>query len=288
MELWARFRQLIHEDETHFLELVKHFFCQFFENEFVSRGSDAHLTVAHILAVLAVPPAFYTIFLVPAYDNIFWHFPEKFAAYCLIDECRYVTFSMVVVGFVALLQWDTLFLDERDYTILTPLPLQPAMIFSTKIVALMLYLLVFLVDVGAVSTLLYPVVEVMGMRGTPISTLNFGKLFLSHAVALLSSGAFAFLFFVAVQGILINLFSARVFKKVSLALQIVGMVWLLLLLFLLPIFSLLVPHWQRAPFPALSTSFRSSGSSVCTKHFWGRAIRCFTTGRGPQAWPSAS
>src|SRR5580700_8164896 len=96
---WDWFRKLVHEDQTHFLALVKHFFYQFFENEFVSRGSEARLTVAHVLAVLAVPPALYTLYLVPAYDNIFWNFPQEYAAYCLVDQCRYVTFSMVVVGF---------------------------------------------------------------------------------------------------------------------------------------------------------------------------------------------
>jgi hypothetical protein len=248
---WDWLRTLVHEDRTHFLALVKHFFYQFFENEFVSRGSEARLTVAHVLAVLAVPPVLYTLYLVPAYDNIFWNFPQQYADYCLIDQCRYVTFSMVVVGFMALLQWDALFLNYRDYAILSPLPLQPAIIFTARIVALVLFLLLFVLDVGAVPTILYPIVETMGLRGAPISDFHFASLVAAHAVAVFSSGAFAFLFFVAVQGILINLLSPRVFKKISLCIQIVGMVALLLLLFLMPIFSVLVPRWQRAPFPAL-------------------------------------
>src|SRR5580658_6402958 len=111
---WGWLRKLVHEDETHFLMLVKHFFYQFFENEFVSRGSEARLTVAHILAVLAVPPALYTLYLVPAYTDIYANSPERLGAYCLVDQCRYVTFSMVVVGFIALLEWDALFLNYRD------------------------------------------------------------------------------------------------------------------------------------------------------------------------------
>jgi hypothetical protein len=251
MEAWTQFRRHLGEDQKRFLELVVQFFSQFFENEFVSRGSEARLTAAHVLAVLGVPTAFYTISLVPAYDNVFWNLPEKFNAYCLIDECRYVTFTMVVVGFVALLQWEKLFLDGRDYAILTPLPLKPVTIFTAKVVSLVLYLLLFLVDVAAVPTLLYPIVETMAMRGAPISALRFGNLFVSHAVAVFSSGAFAFLFFASLQGVLINLLSARAFKKIGLCIQIVGTVGLLLMLFLLPIFSALVPEWQRAPFPAL-------------------------------------
>lgn len=271
MQIWPQVRRFVREDETHFLQLVRHFFRQFFENEYVSRGSDASLTVAHVLAVLAVPPALYTLYLIPAYDAIFWHFPEKYGAYCLIDQCRFVTFSMVVVGFIALLEWDALFLDYRDHAILGPLPLQAATIFGAKIAALVLFLLLFVVAVGAVPTVLYPVVETMGMRGapvsgpvvgsvaysrmlawgTPVSSWHFGRMMASHAVAVFSAGAFGFLFFAAIQGVLINVLSARVFKKVSLAIQIIGMVALLLLLFLLPIYSLLIPRWQQAPFPSL-------------------------------------
>jgi hypothetical protein len=248
---WVQIEKLFSDDQTHFLKLVRHFFQQFFENEFISRGTEARLTVVHVLAVLAVPPILYTLYLVPAYDNIWWNFPERYAAFCLIDHCRYTAFSMVVVGFVAVLEWDALFLDRRDFAILTPLPLQPATIFTAKITALLLFLLLFVIDVGAVPTLLYPVVETMGLRGAPLPVLNFGDLVVSHAVSVFASGVFAFLFFVAVQGILINFLSPRAFKKVSLVIQILAMVTLLLLLFLLPIYSLLVPAWQRAPSPRL-------------------------------------
>lgn len=251
MRAGVQLERFFRDDPTHFLKLVRHFFHQFFENEFISRGSEARLTVIHILAVLAVPPILYTLYLVPAYDNIWWNFPQKYSAFCLIDHCRYVTFSMVVVGFVAVLEWDALFLDRRDFAILTPLPLKPATIFKAKITALLLFLLLFVVDVGAVPTVLYPVVENMGLRGAPVSVWRFGQMVVSHGVAVLASGVFAFLFLVAVQGILINILSPRVFKRVSLCTQILAVVAFLLLFFLLPIFSLLVPAWHRAPRPWL-------------------------------------
>lgn len=251
MSIRARLPKLFRDDQTHFLKLVKHFFHQFFGNEFVSQGSEARLTVIHVLALLAVPPILYTLYLVPAFDAIWWRFPEKYAPICLINHCRYVTFSMVVVGFVAVLEWDALFLDRRDFAILTPLPLQPVTIFTAKIAALLLFLWLFVVDVGAVPTVLYPVVENIGLRGAPVSVLRFGRMVTAHAVATFGSGAFAFLFFVAIQGVFINFLSPRVFKRVSLCTQILAMIALLLLLFLLPIFSLLVPAWQQAPGPGL-------------------------------------
>ncbi len=247
----SRLRTLVREDQTHFLELTNHFFQQFFQNELVSSGSEARLTTAHVLAILAVPPVLYTLYLAPAYTSIFVFFPQDYASVCLINQCRYVTFSMVVIGFVALLEWDALFMDHRDFAILASLPLRPAIIFTAKIAALVLFLFFFLVDVCAIPTVLFPVVETMGLRGAPISSLHFADMVESHAVAVFGAGAFVFLFFVAIQGVLLNVLSARAFKRASLCIQTVGMISLLLLLFLLPIFSDLVPAWQRAPFAAL-------------------------------------
>ena len=61
--------------------------------------------------MLASRPFFSPFISIPAYDNIWWNFPWQFPAVSLIDHCRYVTFSMVVIGFVAVLEWDALFLD---------------------------------------------------------------------------------------------------------------------------------------------------------------------------------
>ena len=55
-----RIRKLFRDDETHFVKLAELFIHRFFENEFVSRGSEARLTVVNVLALLALP--FYSLF----------------------------------------------------------------------------------------------------------------------------------------------------------------------------------------------------------------------------------
>jgi len=243
---WVQLRMLFHDDETHFVELAKHFFHEFFENEFVSLGSEARLTVVNALALLALPPIFYTLFQVDTYANVFWNVPWTYPSVSLIDHYRFVTFSMVVIGFVAILEWDALFLDRRDYAILTPLPLKAAKIFAAKITALLLFLSLFVVDVGGIPTLLYPLVETTGIRGHHVSFLRLCGMIAAHGFAIASASAFSFLLFVALQGLLVNLLSPRAFKKVSLFVQVLGMVTLLLLLFSLPIISTLLPTGQYA------------------------------------------
>ena len=230
----VRIRELFRDEETHFVGLAEHFFRRFFENEFISQGREARLTAIQAIALLAVPPILYTIYLVFPYDYIWWHDPQAYATVSLIDHCRFVMFSMVIIGFVAVLEWDALFLDRRDYATLISLPLKAATIFAAKITALLLFLSFFTVAVGGVPTLFYPLVESMAIR---VSFLRLCDMILAHAIAIIAASAFSFLLVAAVQGLLINVLSPRAFKKVSIGVQVDGMITLLFLLFLLPIIS---------------------------------------------------
>ncbi len=239
-------RKLFRDDETHFVQLAELFFRRFFDNEFISQGSEARLTTVHVLALLALPPILFTFYLIPVYDNIWWYYPWQFPAVSLIDHCRFVTVTMVIIGFVAVLEWDALFLDRRDYAILISLPLKATTMFAAKISALLLFLGLFIVDVGGATTLFYPLVASMGIREPHVTLLRLCGMIAAHAVAIVAAGSFSFLFFVALQGVLINLLSPRTFKTVSLYVQVLGMVMLLFLFFLLPIVSTLLPKWQQA------------------------------------------
>jgi len=241
----VRIRKLFRDDETHFVQLAEHFFSRFFDNEFVSRGGEARLTVVHILAVLAAPPILYTFSLIHTYDFIWWNFPRQFPSVALVDHCRYVTFSMVITGLVAVLEWDAMFLDRRDYAILIPLPLKAGTIFAAKITALLLFLSLFIVDTAGLPTFFYPLVETIGIGGAHVSLLHVCDMIASHGIAVFGASAFSFLFFVALEGLLINFLRPRAFKMVSLYVQVLAMVALLLLLFLLPIISDLLPTWEH-------------------------------------------
>ena len=93
---------------------------------------------------------------------------------------------------------------RRDYAILIPLPLKASTVFRAKITALLLFLSLFIVDVGGIPTLLYPVVESTGIPGYRVSLLRLLGMILAHGVAIGAASAFTFLFIVALQGLLIN------------------------------------------------------------------------------------
>ena len=246
-----KIRQMVRDDETHLVDLTSHFFNRFFDIEFISDEATAHLDVAQILAVLAVPVIVYTFFVTVAYGYVYWHF--SWALYNAIGvsvQCRYLLFSMEVIGIVAVVEWDRLFPDGQDYAILMPLPLKLRNIFCAKVAALLLFMGLFVLAIAGFPTLFYPTIEVGGLlHEGPLGHLVW--LMTAHGIAVFSGCLFMFLFFAALQGVLINLLSYRLFRRVTLYVQGLATVFLVCQLFLLPLIPDLLPVWERTHSPLL-------------------------------------
>jgi hypothetical protein len=251
MRSLARIRRLVRDEETHLVDLTLHFFKRLFDSEFISKDAEAHLGVTHILALLAVPAIFYTFYVSPTYGYVYWHFTSSlYDGICIADQCRYLLFSMTTIGVVAVVEWDRLFPDARDYAILMPLPLKLRNIFCAKIAALLVFVGLFILAVAGVPTLFYPVIEVGGTpQEGPLSHLVW--LIAAHGIAVFSGCLFMFLFFVALQGALIALLSYLQFKRVSLYVQGLATIFLACQFFLLPLVPQLLPEWERARDPVL-------------------------------------
>jgi len=73
----------------------------------------------------------------------------------------------------------------------------------------------------------------------------------AHGIAIFSGCLFMVLFFVALQGVLINLLSYRQFKRVSLYVQGLATIVLVCLLVLLPLIPQLLPDWEKVHSPLL-------------------------------------
>src|SRR5260370_1085541 len=147
----------------------------------------------------------------------------------LPDKLFFITFSMVVMGFVTVLEWDALFPDRRDFTILIPLPIRLETIFTAKIVSLCGFVLLFFAASNAISTFVYPFVAWRG--DSPF--LGVMSNMLTHAKVVLAATSFVFFFFVALQGLLMNVFSFRAFKRVSTYVQLLAVLALLMMILLL-------------------------------------------------------
>src|SRR5882672_8551624 len=177
--------------------LIRHFFERFFDKESLSPQGEPEANFTQALGFLAAPGAFIVLLFQPlsvrAWDLV-------------MIRCFFVSFSMTIMGFIVVFEWDALFPDRRDYQILTPLPIGLWTLFLAKAMALGLFVGVFLLDVNFFSAPMWP-----GIDG--------GKDLLgamaAHLAMVMLSGLFAALAMATVQGVLVALLPAEVFRRVS-------------------------------------------------------------------------
>ena len=251
MGITEKIRQMVHDDETHLFDLTRHFFKRFLNLEFISEESAAHLDVAQVLGVLTFPGWYFALERFWVYDFTYWHFtPNSYRTLTLTDQCLYVFFSMIVIGMIAVLEWDRLFPDGRDHANLMPLPLRIETIFCAKAAALAKFIGLFILAVAGIPVVLYPLVSSRGLLPAP-GLGHVVRMMMAHGIAIFSGCLFMVLFFVALQGVLINLLGYRQFKRVSLYVQGLATVVLVGLLVLLPLIPQLLPDWEKAHSPVL-------------------------------------
>lgn len=198
-------------------QLVRHFFGRFFDTESLSPQGDPQAGVVQTLGILAVPSAFFVLLFRPL---SFWDWSLVGVRYL------FVLYSMVVMGFVMVFEWDALFLDSRDHQILTPMPIRRRALLAAKASALAIFLAIFLADLNFFGVLFWPGID--GGR-------NMLSILASHLTAVVAGGLFSALAIAGIHGLIATVFRGRLYRRVSVTVQTVLMFVLVMLLFASPL-----------------------------------------------------
>jgi hypothetical protein len=213
--------------------LIRHFFGRFFEKESLSPQSEPAASLAQILGLLAVPGAFFVLLFRPL-TLVRWDL--------VAVRYLFVSFSMIVMGLVMVIEWDALFPDRRDYQILTPLPLKLRTLFFAKAAALAILLGAFLVDINFFGVLFWP-----GIDAKPDSL----AIMAAHSAAVAAAGLFGALAVAALHGLVITFCRGALLRRVSLAVQSALMAALVMLFFLTPFLAFSIRLLAPSKHPAL-------------------------------------
>jgi hypothetical protein len=201
--------------------LVRLFFSRFFDKESLSPQGDPGANVVQTLGILAAPGGFISLLL---YFN-----PQIKTGWNLVSvRCLFLWLSMVVTGFVVIFEWDALFLDRRDYQVLLPLPLPLWRVFLAKMAAFLLFLGLFLAAINGAATFFWPSVFESG---------NIPGIIGTHLLIVLLSGLFSAFAAASIQGLLLMIVPARLFRPVATCVQTILMTILVMLFFLSPLLA---------------------------------------------------
>jgi hypothetical protein len=208
---------------------------QLFIERIFRGGGDADtegldLGVGLVLTLLAMPGGFVSVLLFDKYGSLLqWLRGQLHVDTLLIafpDEYFFIVLSMTVTGVVAVWRWDSIFPDRGDYMNLAHLPVSTRTIFLANLMAVLFLVGLVAVDVNAASCVLFPMV-VSASQGTFLFFLKFGII---HAGAVLLSSVFAFLAVFSVLGLLMAVFPPRAFRRVSVYVRGMVVVYLVTLL----------------------------------------------------------
>ena len=223
---------------TRLYRLSDHFFSRFFETSAITRDGQGQLGIAPLLGLLAFPGVVMSLILFLKYSPLMrwtrqdWNFDRYLAA--IPDKYTFIVFSMAATGIFAVLKWESLFPDRRDFANLAPLPLSAKMIFFAKLGALALFALVFAVDINIASSLLFPAI-VMESEGSIGGLVRF---IASHAIAVIAASTFAFSAFIALAGFLMNVLPYAALRRTTRYIQFVVITGLIVMFLLTPMAAL--------------------------------------------------
>jgi len=232
-----------------FRTLVAYFVKRVFANDDEQGSGSTTLGVGAVLAILASPGAFASIFLMDKYSTLMQWFrgQKNFNPYraSIADGYFFVVLSMTITGLVMVLRWNRLLPDRRDFANLAVLPIPIRNIFLANFTGLFGLALVFGIDVNAVSSFLFPVFVTISDG----SFSAFARMAMAHAAAVFSASLFSFFAVFALVGVLMAVLPSRLFRAVSIAARMVLVVALLsefLSNLFLQLFTGRLPHLREA------------------------------------------
>ncbi len=210
----AKFREWMEESHATGFELRRHFFRRFFDSDLVSSAGQWQVVAIGLFAIVAS----LSIPMIQAYYHKYRMLleidsPVPYRMAAIADHLFLITLSMTLTGLVTAMQWPSLFPGLRDYLVLAGLPVRTRDVFVAKFTALMVYIGIFIVALNAPTSGVLPTV-MSGRYYTP-GMNNVYAPFISMTLAAL----FVFFTLVALQGLLLNVVSPRLFPGVSLLVQ---------------------------------------------------------------------
>ena len=241
---------------SQFSLLVRHFLERFFNHETASPDGDAKTRLVQIAFATGVPGLIVAMYLWPVYHPITGWPPGQPSLgdappYWLQVNHHFffVLYSFVAMGIITVFEWDMFFPDLLDIWVLRTLPISEGRVFLARVAAIAIFVAGFLFDANILATLVLP---------SAIDPPNLLRFLAGHLLAVLGGGLFAAAFVLALQGVLLSVLGEPLFRKISLLMQSLTITFLLLLMFLFPVFSGVVPALLKS----------GSGYALFCPPFW--------------------
>jgi hypothetical protein len=212
--------------------LLKLFQDRFFESDDVSPGGGFQTNINQVLGFLLTASFVVSYLTIPAVSSVVNRSRGVELGWALRGlQLLSPSFTFTVIGFAAFFEWDMLFPNRRDFLILASFPIRLRDVFAAQLTALAKFLGLLIFAVNIFPTVFIALMSLSARyRGVRL------RMVLAEIAATVGVSAFAFFGVAAFQGVLINLTSPRLFRRISPYIQMCGMSLMILSLLTYPIY----------------------------------------------------
>jgi hypothetical protein len=214
--------------QKQFKLLVRHLLDRFFNNEIVSVDGETLPLIMTVAWAIALPTLVATIFLFPAYHAFAPKPPTPPFWGRVADHYGFVMYAWIVMGAITVFEWDLLVPNVLDVFVLSVLPIAERRLLLARVAAVLTFLGLFLIGTSSLGIIFFPLAT---------EPSDVPRAYAAHFVAVTAAGLCAASLVLALQGLLISLLGARLFRAISSFLQSLIVMVLSTVLFLFPVFS---------------------------------------------------
>lgn len=212
-------------ERSPFEVLLWHLYDRLLNNDVF--GEDAAARVTELAYAIALPGVLVALFLFPAYHGLPPHPQVRSVTSQACDHLFFVTYAFVVMGCAVIFQWEMLFPDALDVSVLTTLPVSLRRLLTARIAAVALFLMLVHAGTSGLGCLFLPAVA--------DQRCGFFRQLLAQVIAVSMSGVGIVTAWIGLQAVLLWLPQGRWSELLRGVLRICLLTSLMTILFLFPL-----------------------------------------------------
>ncbi len=227
------------------LVLTRHFFNRIFQNEIIPFEEQMKEKMVAAWVMLAVLGGHIAISLFGRYGMMEKYIflvkdPGSWA-----DKCYFISFFSALLALLVVLDWEAMFLDERDARNLLVLPLKSRTVFRTKFASFFIFITLYTAAVNAVAT---GVVVFFLPQFRSKSLVFLIRYAAAHWISTTAAFVFTFFLFALINAVFLIVFPPLWYRRIAWIFRFVLLIGLMALLMMFVINSLIKPNmfgWIR-------------------------------------------
>lgn len=222
MRSYHHMKDMFFQEARQISLLTRHFFRRLFINDIISFEDLMKEKVAGLLALVAVLSGVFGDFLISKYIFV------KDTSPAWVEMCYFISYLIVLMGILAVIEWDVFLPDRRDYDNLIPLPVRLRQLILAKFASLFAFVSLFAVAGNVLAIFAFSYYLVLLPSRSLLDVFRFN---IAHYVSFFAAQFFAFFFMILIMGLFMTILKPRAYEIVSLGFR--ALVLVLFIFFML-------------------------------------------------------